>query len=323
MVGRMTHRVIILALISVLLSCVLSAVYGGNGTEAALDRAVLAAEPVVRAIAERGPGALFDRQERVELAALEGQSALFALLGAWSKLSIGRLGLLKLEVAARLPWLIVTGIGPAALYAVLARTWSGMRAGFAVLWLMALPGWLDASVSATDAATLTGAYLVTFALYLASLPRWRGKRSAHPRTWTVMCAVSVAIGLAMSRAMLGVLLLLYVDFMLQNRALAERAEERGLFMMPSALALSLAVAPLAFVALNPALYGVPPSVIVAAAFAPIDVQGFSLWQFMLPALAVAGAWLSHSVCLRFAPPRFATLAQGAVIGIVLATRFVT
>jgi hypothetical protein len=323
MVGRMTHRVIILALISVLLSCLLSTVYGGDGTQAALERAVLAAEPVVRAIAERGPAALFDRETRVELTALDGQSTLFAMLGAWSKLSIGRLGLLKLEVAARLPWLIVTGIAPAALYAIVARSWRSMPAGLAVLWLIALPGWVEASVSASDAATLAGAYLVTFALYLASLPRWRGQRSSHPQTWTAMCAVSVAIGLAMSRAMLGVLLLLYVDFTLRNRAQAQRAEERGLFMMPSALACSLAAAPIAFVALNPALYGVAPSVIVAAAFAPIDVRSFSLWQFMLPALAVAGAWLSRSVCLKFAPPRFATLAQCAVIAIVLATRFVT
>jgi hypothetical protein len=317
----MTHRVIILAAISVLLSCTLAALLGGS-PDAALERAVSAAEPVVRSIADRGPGALFDERARADLRGVDGQSTSFALLGAWSKLSIGRVGILEPDVAARLPWLVVASLGPAALYAILAPWWGGVSALFAFAWLLALPGWTVGCARATDGATLAGAILVAFGFYLGSLPRRLGRRSRHAHAFAALCAGWLALGVAMSRAVLVALLLVYVDFAVRNRAVAERAGERGLVLLPSALVLSLAVAPVAFIVLDPALYGSTPSAIVGELFRPGDARTFSLWQFMLPALAVLGAWVSRAFCLRFVPPHFATAVQGAFVGLVACVNWV-
>src|SRR5688572_21290799 len=102
MVSRMTHRVIIIAVISVLLSCGLAG-FVSQGSQIGRERAVLAAEPLVQTIAEEGPAALFKAKARADLRGVDGESSLFALLGAWSKLSLGRIGILPLHVAERLP----------------------------------------------------------------------------------------------------------------------------------------------------------------------------------------------------------------------------
>jgi len=92
-------------------------------------RAVDAATGPVQGAAHGGLAALTSTSAQQIYDAFAGQDTLFVLLGAWSKLSIGRVGLLgplgPLE-AARLPWLVLSALAP-LLVCALARPALGRR----------------------------------------------------------------------------------------------------------------------------------------------------------------------------------------------------
>ena len=309
----MTQRVIAVGSISVLLACALAHLVDLGAAERARESAVLGAEELVFAIAEQGPAALLQGAERSDLRRLAGTSPLFALLGAWSKLSLGRLGLLGPEVAARLPWLVVAGLAPAALFALVAGHWGARRAGFAAAWLWAFPGWALAAARGSEGAALAGAWLVALALYQRSEARPGGARSHARLRWSIACAVWLALTFAMSRAVLGVLAILPALFAVRKRPAARSAEQRGYLLVPDALVYSIVALPIGLVAFNPALYGAPAPAIVGAVFAPLDSSGFHLIEFAAPAGAAAGAWLSFRLARRFLPDRYGLLGESSAL----------
>ena len=135
----MTQRVIFVFGISVLLACAVGAFFPEDPPTGRME-AVAQAESIVLAIAEAGPSALSDPLVREQLRQVSPTNPLFALLAAWSRLSIGRVGLLPDTAAQALPWLVVAALGPPALFVMVRRRWGLRLALLAVAWLLAAPG---------------------------------------------------------------------------------------------------------------------------------------------------------------------------------------
>jgi hypothetical protein len=143
---------------------------------AAVDRA----EAVVRTVAQQGLGALRASGARAQLGAPSDDGVLGALLGAWARLSVGRIGLLDALTSARLPWLVLGSMAPLGLY-WLARPSLGPGAARLAAVLLALhPAWLHAvAVTAESAWTVSFGVLVLGACLESLAPRVPAAKDAR------------------------------------------------------------------------------------------------------------------------------------------------
>lgn len=307
----MTRSVILVFAFSLLLACSVSAMFP-VAERPELDTALARGRDLVLTIAESGPGVLSDPAVRAEIRTLAAPSPLFVLLGAWSELSIGRVGLLPLDAAARLPWLVVAALGSAALFVIVRRAASARLAWLSCAWLLALPGWVTDGARAGAASTLASLWLLAFAFYLSSLPR----ASRRPGRYAALATAAFAIGIAETRAMLGALLPMLAHFAFVNRALARRFEQKNLLLVPNAAALCVAIVPIAFIAFNPGLYGADVAAVVARVFAPFEAADFRVSVFVLPAIAAACAWAVHRLAQRYASLRIALAVEVSAVALV-------
>lgn len=210
-----------------------------------------AAAAVVARLAERGLGSLTTTATGAELARLE-HGTLLSLLAGWSKLSIARVGLLDPLTAMRLPWLVIAALGPCALYGLVAARrgpWVGALAAAA---LMGLPHWLHGVAVAERGIVLTSIALV--AAWLADRAR-RGRRRVLAG---VGVAAVIGAGLAETHQVLWVLPWLVAHQLWVERRWLRRSLRRGRVAVPAWLLLTLPLAPLLWIALDPALWTAGP-----------------------------------------------------------------
>ena len=226
--------------------------------ELARLRAVDAATGPVQGAAHGGLAALASTSAQQIYDAFAGQGTLFVLLGAWSKLSIGRVGLLGPLEAARLPWLVLSALAPLLVYA-LARPALGRRvAVLAGLLLALLPRWLHGSVVGGDGIPIACSWLVVLAAYVRSLgpARERSRKDSNGRLcWAVATACALGFGAAVSLAALWVLPLVAVHFWIARAPATRRLAPRGRVPVPAFALFALAFLPAVLLALNPALWG--------------------------------------------------------------------
>lgn len=243
---------------SLLLLLFVSSRTGPSFTELARLRAVDAAASVVKSAASEGIGQLGSTSAHQVYAAFGGEGTLMVILGAWSRLSIGRVGLLGPLESARLPWLILSALAPLLLY-WLARPSLGRRvAVLAALLLALLPRWLHGSVVGGDGVPIACAWLLVLWAYVRSLGpahERSGAGSKRRLCWSVAAAVALGFGAAVSLATLWVLPLVAVHFWIARAPATRRLVPRGRVPLPAFALFALALLPAVLLALNPALWG--------------------------------------------------------------------
>jgi 4-amino-4-deoxy-L-arabinose transferase-like glycosyltransferase len=228
-------------------------------------RAIEQCEPVVRAAASRGPAALIAPEARAAYASFDGRGTLLALLGAWSKLSIGRVGLFDPLTSARLPFIALTALGAAALAALVRPSRGVFTALLTVAALLAMPRWLHAAAVMRDGALVASVWLLVLWAYLRSLGPSRRRLC-----WAALGACLVGVGAALSFAALWVLALIAIHFAYVRRRWLTRLLGRGRIPVPALLLLSLPLAPLALFATNPALWGTNGPALVRYMLGPLS-----------------------------------------------------
>ncbi|MEB2313764.1 MAG: hypothetical protein OZ921_05615 [Sorangiineae bacterium] len=266
---------------------------------------VEALEAVVRAVANRGASELWSPSARAAYASFGGEETLLRLLAAWSRLSVGRLGLLDPLTSARLPWIALAALGPALVVVAARRSLGRAPALLAGVLLLVTPRWLHAASMGADSAALASAWWLVIAACLRSL-------SGRPRFASVALALGAA--LSVSLAALWVVPLVVAHHLFARRELSRRLARRGRQPWPAPLVGALALAPVFVYGLNPALWGAKPLELVAWVLAPLAPE-------RAPTL-YAGKLVGESVPLGFGPLWLtlslpAVLLAGALLGLVV------
>lgn len=248
MTGRRFHwRLAALFCGSLALLVVFSESMAPDAREAAREQATARATPLILDIAESGPG------ELARGAAALGDTAplrspLLVALGAWAKLSFGRLGLLSQTTSARLPWLVVAALGPAAVGALGASLFGEPRGMLLGLALLLHPFWLLDAVR--------GCMAPASALLAVAATAACGPRSSRS-TSSAVAALAVPVGMTVLPAVVWAL-----PIAVGHRLWIDRRRRRA---MPSAVSVptwavvAFAVSPAVVCALSPACWhgGVP------------------------------------------------------------------
>ncbi len=266
-------RILLTALIAVCLVCGIgaSAVTGPAFEEVRFLSAVEAAKPLVRQIADSGPGALLSAEGQHLLSRLGTGSPLFVLLGAWSSLSLGRIGAVDEITAARLPLLILTSFGPVALFFLLRRPWGERTATLSALVLLCMPRWLHGVAVTSMPVFLTSVGLIAAAFAQGTL---RGsRRGLH----ALLVAGTFALGAAHSLAVLWLVLALVIAHWLRHVRRGPVPARRGFAAAPPWLLLSLAAIPIGMIAFNPALWKAGSVGIARFVLAPIAIHAAPTW----------------------------------------------
>jgi hypothetical protein len=273
----------------------------------------------VRAVAESGMNALLRDDVQAALGAVESHRVLEALLGAWARLSLGRVGLLDLTTSARLPGLVLGLLAPVALYAI-ARPSLGSRAAGAAAFLLAVhPAWLHACAVTAEGARVGSTWLLVLAAHQASLGP---STSLEGRTslcrvrgfWALVCGLFLGLGVALSEAALWVLPLLLVHYWVSRHRSFGRLARRALLPVPPSALACVVFALLASLALNPVLWKQGGVGLARWWFDPLSSPGLPAEFTGLRGVARAGSWLwdvTPLVTLVLAMAGLAAIAQRA------------
>lgn len=288
--------------------------------ELARLRAVGAATGLVKTAAAHGIASLGSTSAHGMYDAFGGEGTLMVLLGAWSQLSIGRIGLLGPLESARLPWLVLAALAPLMLYAI-ARPSLGRRVALLAALLLAFtPRWLHDCVVGAKAAPLACVWLIVLAAYIQSLGPARersGEGSKYTLLWSVLTACAFGFGVAVSLATLWLLAIVAVHFWIARAQSTRRLAPQGRLPVPAFALFALALVPGVLLALNPALWGLDVIQIAHWLLAPLDPS--------VHATLYAGAMVdSPPVPLGYAPlwlitslPAVVLVCAAAGIGLVL------
>ena len=177
-----------------------------------------------------------------------------ALLGAWSRLSLGRVGLLDLLSSSRVPALVLGLLGPGAVY-LLARPSLGRRAaGASAVLLAAHPAWLHACAVTAEGSRVGSISVLVLAVHQASLGGRAPRARRAPLVWPVVCGLVLGFGVALSEATLWVLPLLLAHYWVSQHRSFRRLVGRARLPLPPSLVACALFAPVASVALNPTLW---------------------------------------------------------------------
>ncbi len=266
--------VLVAFLASLLLLVLVSTRTGPAFGELLRLRSIEAATSLVRRAAAEGIATLGQASARDVYAASGGQGTLLVLLGAWSRLSVGRVGLLGPLESARLPWLVLSALAPLLLYAV-ARPSLGRRvAVLSALLLALMPRWLHDSVVGSAGVPVACAWLLLLAAYIRSLGPARAraprKGSAREMCWAIAAAAALGFGVAVSLATLWVLPVIAVHFWIARGPSTRRLAPRGRVPVPAFAVFALVLVPALLLALNPALWGQNIIQIARWLLAPLD-----------------------------------------------------
>ena len=271
--------------------------------ELARLRAVERSLPVVRGVASDGPRALANTEARAAYATFDGRGTLPVLVGAWSKLSLGRLGIVDPLTAARLPWLVLAALGVTALFALVRARWGVPTAALAAGLLALLPRWLHGAAVTSEGVTVVSTWLCVALAYQKSIAPGRRRLC-----WMVSAAALVGIGAAISVASLWVLAIVALHYVLSRWRFARRLLRTGRVPVPAFLLLSLPLAPLCLLLANPALWQTNGAALVRWALAPLapHVEPAPYAGEVVRALPVPGGFASSWLVLSL--PLALTLA---------------
>lgn len=209
-----------------------------GGAEQERRDAVRLMEPIVLALAQRGPGALTTPEAQWAYTALAeqaqhgvrraGSAPLLPLLGAWSERSLGRVGLLAPGRAGRLPWLVLGALTVGLLYVRLRELVGGGGATLGAALLCLAPPYWEALCAGDLGVALA---LVTLGLWSPSGARARWRSGA---AFAGGCAVGVGLPLALSPVV--------VAHLASRWSSARRLLRWGWVPLPPAARLELALA---------------------------------------------------------------------------------
>jgi hypothetical protein len=234
--------------LSLVLLLFLSRLVGPSFDEIERVKALEAVESVVLEAAGQGFSALSSGQARLAYAG-HGSSTLLMLAAAWSKLSLGRVGLLDLLTSARLPWLVLASLAPASVYAIARASFGAGIALISALTLLSFPRWLHGAVVGSEGVALASGSLVVLALYVGSLP---GGRRAHG--YAALSGIALGFALGVSLSALWVVPLVLTHYALIRFRSSARLLRCGRLAVPSAIVYFALLAPLGLFLQDPLLW---------------------------------------------------------------------
>lgn len=213
---------------------------------------------VVRHVASSGVSALASSSAQAAFATFQGRGTLLALLGAWSRLSIGRVGLLDPLSAARLPWLVLAALSAVLVYVLALPSLGRRTALLAGLLLAVTPRWLHGAAICSSGVTAAACWLLVMTPYVRALgPARLGlHEKQNPLAWGMFAAVAVGFGLAVSSATLWAVVIVVLHFWFARYRATRRLLKHGRVPVPPFVLFALFAAPLACLLFNPALWRV-------------------------------------------------------------------
>jgi hypothetical protein len=244
---------------TLLLALTVSSVTGPAFDEIARIAAVERMGVVITRVAAEGVGALLHPQARSGFGEVEGGNVLAPLIAAWSKLSLGRIGLLDRLTSVRLPWLALGALVPACTFLIVGPSRGPLVALVAALLLLGMPRFVHGAAIGSEAIAIAGLWLAVLACYLRSLgPARPLARGPSPRRlcWAIFGAALLAFSVAVSFAALFLLPILLAHFFFARFAAARRLLRRGRLAVPALAGFAAIFVPLAVFVLNPPLWGI-------------------------------------------------------------------
>lgn len=285
---------------------------------AAIDAAV----ELVKGVSGRGPSELLRPDQRASL-----ESGVLVIGGAWSKASLGRIGVLDPLTAMRLPWLLLGALVPLSLY-LIVRPSRGRAGGLMAAALCGvMPRFSHAVVVLDEGAVVASMACVVIAAHVRAMgPARSGAPGARwSLAWAAVGAVALGFGASLSLGVLWVVPLIVAHFVWARRRIARRWVARGRVPIPALLILALPIAPLILLALSPALWKASPALVARVFLAPLEptVVPSEIAGRVVTGLPVPGhlgwAWLVHTVPLAVLLALFVGLS--AIFHEHLARRF--
>jgi hypothetical protein len=181
-----------------------------------------------------------------------------AMVSGWPGEVLASANLLDRLVAARLGWLLLTGLAPAALFFLVERSKGPRVAALSACILLSIPRWTHAAAAARESAIVASIWLIALALYVQSMPpplaaRRRGVK-ARFRLAAVLFAVVIGLGTSTSLATLWILPLVLVHAAFVHSRHLRRGVRRGLLPVPVGMLLVILVAPVTLAAATPSLW---------------------------------------------------------------------
>jgi hypothetical protein len=220
--------------------------------------AVGRATELIRGVADFGPMALGSSSAQAVYEEIAPFGAVPALVSGWPGEVLAAAKLLDRLVAARLGWLLITGLAPAAVFYLVARSKGPRVAALSACILLSIPRWIHAAAVARESAIVGSIWLIALALYVQSMPpplraRRRGEK-ARFRLAGVAFAVVIGLGASTSLATLWVLPLVLVHAAFVHSRRLRRFVRRGLLPVPAGVLLAILIAPVTLVAAAPSLW---------------------------------------------------------------------
>lgn len=288
------------------------------GTLAAIERS----GDLIKRVASGGLSVLLLPEHRATL-----DSGLLVLAGAWSKLSLGRLGVLDPLTAMRLPWLLLGALAPLSVHLMLTPS-RGRGAGVVgALACLVMPRFGHAVVVQRDGALVASLVCLVLAAHVRAMGPGRSGAPGARSTlgWALFGAVLLGFGAAQSLAVLWVLPLMLLHFAWARRSSLRRLLRRGRLPMPALVLVAVPVAPLVLLLLRPGLWKTTPATIARFFLAPLEpsIARTELAGRVVDRLPVPGgfAWTHLWHTLPLAIGLAALVGLGVLAHELLARRF--
>lgn len=275
-----------------------------TSAEAPALRASAGLDTTVLRVARLGISELRQTGASSSLQASERAGGVLCILGAWSKLSIGRVGLLDPLTSRRLPWLVLAALGAVLAFALVGRAGGVLPGAVAAAVLLLHPSW--------GGQVDTGLVVGVSALGMCWFHAQAGVRPGGRRLcWNVLGGAWVGLCMAISRETLVALpvLLLYPALLEPSRFWEEM--KRGRLLASSGLAAAVVVGIPVMLALSPSTWRGGPLSILRLAVAELSA---------VPAASQQGLRTDWAQVLSFV---LAGLGSVLVIKRLLARRFAT
>lgn len=233
------------------------------GTLAAVEQS----GDLIKRVASGGPSALLLPEQRATL-----DAGLLVLAGAWSKLSLGRVGVLDPLTAMRLPWLLLGALAPLSVHLMLVPSRGRVAGVVGALACLVMPRFGHAVVVQREGAVVAALVCLVLAAHVRAMgparPGAPGARSTLG--WALAGAVLLGFGAAHSLAVLWALPLVLLHFAWARRGSLRRLVRRGRLPIPALVLVALPVAPLVLLLLRPGLWKTTPASIARFLLAPLE-----------------------------------------------------
>jgi hypothetical protein len=220
--------------------------------------AVRRATELIRAVAEFGPMALGSSSGQAVYEDIAPFGPVPSIISGWPGEVLANANLLDRLVAARLGWLLFTGLAPAAVFFLCVRSRGPRVAALAACILLSIPRWIHAAAVAREPAVVASIWLMALSLYVQAMPpplvARRGGEKSRYRLAAIGLAVVVGLGLSTSLATLWVLPLIIGHAIFVHWRSLRRLVRQGLLPVPVGVLLVILIAPVTMVAATPSLW---------------------------------------------------------------------